>query len=89
MTVFVDDMEARFGRMIMCHMYGTSLPELHAMATRIGVNVRWFQDRPGFPHYDICKSKRALAVKYGAVQTRYRDLPGHLKELGYKRNKKQ
>jgi hypothetical protein len=53
--------------MIMCHMLADSLDELHEMADRIGVQRKWFQAK-NVPHYDICKSKRALAVKYGAVE---------------------
>lgn len=64
MTVWVDDMAARYGRMIMCHMIADSDDELHAMADRIGVARRWHQG----DHYDICKAKRALAVKFGAVE---------------------
>lgn len=58
MTVYVDDMEAAFGRMRMCHMIADTEDELHAMADRIGVARKWHQG----DHYDICKSKRALAV---------------------------
>ena len=40
------------------------------MADRIGVARRWFQTPPkaSFWHYDIAKSKRALAVAAGAVE---------------------
>lgn len=37
------------------------------MADKLGVSRRWFQNLR-YPHYDICKSKRALAVKLGAVE---------------------
>ncbi len=69
MTVYVDDMRAKFGRMIMCHMLADTDAELHAMAARIGVARRWHQ-KAGTPHshYDICLSKRALAVKLGAIE---------------------
>jgi hypothetical protein len=67
-TVYVDDMEARYGRMKMCHMVGDTDEELHSMAKRIGVARRWHQ-KPGTPrsHYDICLSKKALALAAGAV----------------------
>ncbi|MGC4059396.1 MAG: DUF4031 domain-containing protein [Aquabacterium sp.] len=69
MTVYVDDMQAGFGRMIMCHMLADTDEELHAMADTIGVARRWHQ-KPGTPHshYDICKSKRVLAIKAGAQE---------------------
>jgi hypothetical protein len=68
MTVYVDTMEAQFGRMIMCHMVAVNLDELHAMAEKIGVARRHFQDKKRHPHYDICKSKRTLAVRAGAQE---------------------
>ena len=69
MSVYVDSMRAQFGRMVMCHMMADTSEELHAMADRIGVARRWCQ-HPGTAreHYDIALSKRALAVKYGAVE---------------------
>ena len=57
-----------------CHM-GTDdltpagLEELHAMAAHIGMQRRWFQGKdPRHPHYDLRPSKRALAVRAGAVE---------------------
>lgn len=69
MAVYVDDMQAAYGRMVMCHMLADSDDELHHMADRIGVARRWHQ-KQGTPHshYDICKAKRALAVKLGAIE---------------------
>lgn len=73
MTVYVDDMRANFGRMVMCHMIADTEIELHNMARRIGVARKWFQDpatmrKVSHPHYDICLSKKALAVSFGAVE---------------------
>lgn len=69
MPVYVDDPIYRYGRMLMCHMVADSLEELHAMADRIGVARRHFQDHPGRQHYDICKTKRYMAVHFGAIET--------------------
>jgi hypothetical protein len=73
MTVYVDDMRAKLGRMVMCHMLADTDDELHAMADRIGVARRWHQGPPTHDsHYDISLSKRALAVQAGAVEITYR-----------------
>lgn len=70
MTVYVDNMRAQFGRMVMCHMLADTDDELHAMAARIGVARRWWQspEKTSGSHYDIALSKRALAVQFGAVE---------------------
>ena len=74
MTVYVDDMRAPYGRLIMCHMIADSDEELHAMADRIGVARRWHQKPPkaSSSHYDIALSKRALAVAAGAIEITWR-----------------
>jgi hypothetical protein len=73
MTVYVDAAVHRLGRMIMCHMVSPDVEELHRMAAAIGVARRWFQDprtvpSVSRPHYDVAKSKRALALRRGAVE---------------------
>ena len=75
--VYVDTMRAPFRGMIMCHMFADTDCELHAMAERIGVARKWFQEPPhaSWKHYDISLSKRALAVKHGARVIVYRELP--------------
>ncbi|TIN82161.1 DUF4031 domain-containing protein [Mesorhizobium sp.] len=79
MAVYVDDMQAPFGNMIMCHMWADTLEELFAMVDRIGVQRKWIQGhaelsigkakRASWVHFDIAQSKRAQAVKLGAVET--------------------
>lgn len=66
MAVYVDDMEAVFGSMIMCHMIADTDEELHEMADKIGVKRKWHQSPNS--HYDICRSKKRLAIKHGAIQ---------------------
>jgi hypothetical protein len=75
MAVYVDDMEAGFGRMIMCHMIADTTEELLEMADKIGVQRKWIQDRGMWSeHFDIAKSKRALAVQHGAKEVTMREL---------------
>lgn len=78
MTVYVDDMRAPYGRMVMCHMIADTEGELLAMADAIGVARRWHQ-HPGTyrSHFDICLSKRARAVSAGAQELSHRVL-GHM-----------
>lgn len=63
MTVYVDDMRARVGRMIMCHMIADTDAELHAMADTIKVRRKWFQG----DHYDISLDRRRRALAAGAI----------------------
>lgn len=66
---YVDDMQASFRGMVMCHMIADTDEELHAMADLIGMKRQWHQCPPAHAsHYDIALSKRALAVAYGAVE---------------------
>lgn len=68
MTVYVDDMRARFRDHIMCHMIADTEAELHEMAARIGIARRWYQG----DHYDVTMDRRALAVEYGAREITWR-----------------
>lgn len=87
MTVYVDDMYkypiGQFRRMKMSHMVADTLDELHAMARKIGVARRWFQDPAtmtgvSHPHYDICMSKREIAIKLGAKPITCRELSAYV-----------
>lgn len=66
-TVYVDQPIYRYRRMKMCHMMCKNLDKLHEMADKISVNRKWFQNKTT-PHYDICKSKRTLALQFGAEE---------------------
>jgi hypothetical protein len=75
MTVYVDSMRAKLGRMVMCHMVADSDDELHAMADRIGVARKWHQAPPKHDsHYDIALSKREAAVAAGAIEITWKQL---------------
>lgn len=79
MATYVDPAVWPFGRMVMCHMWADTLDELFAMADTIGVQRKWLQGHPtlslpqfrgaSWVHFDIAKSKRALAVAAGAIET--------------------
>lgn len=70
MTVYVDNMKAQYGRMIMCHMIADTEQELHDMAQRIGVRRKWYQGN----HYDICLKMKNKAIRLGAIEVTKRDL---------------
>lgn len=67
MTVYVDDMRAKYGRLVMCHMLADTEAELLQMADAIGVARKWHQF-PGTAksHFDVCLAKRAAAIEQGA-----------------------
>lgn len=73
MAVYVDDMYkiplGEFKGMKMSHMIADTTEELLAMADKIGVKRKWIQDKDTkWEHFDICMSKRVLAVKHGAIE---------------------
>ena len=80
MTVYVDRARHAYRRMVMCHMMADTLEELHAMADRIGVARRHFQPLSS-PHYDICLTKRALAIRAGAVETSRQQMVALIRRL--------
>jgi hypothetical protein len=49
--------------------------ELHAFAAKLGLRRSWFQPAASGLHYDLTASKRALAVRFGAVELE--DRPFH------------
>lgn len=78
MSVYVDDMYksplGQFRRMKMSHMIADTPKELRAMAKKIGVAQKWIQDEGTYSeHFDICKSKRELAIKKGAKPITFMD----------------
>lgn len=69
MTVYVGVPMWPFRNMIMCHMFADTNEELEEMARKLRLNRSW-QQKPREnigPHYDIAKSKRAEAVRLGAI----------------------
>ena len=68
MAVYVDNMKAKYRRMIMCHMIADTDEELRAMAGKIGVQQKWHQG----DHFDICLEMRAKAIALGAIEITWR-----------------
>lgn len=58
-----------------CHLWCDPGNEaaLHLLAGRIGMSRKWFQNRDGFPHYDLLPTQRVAAVAAGAVETRLKE----------------
>jgi hypothetical protein len=92
MTVYVDDMRAPFGRMVMCHCWADTRDELFAMMDRIGVQRKWFQRPDGdcdfgmnasWEHFDIAWSKRALAIKAGAMEVSQFTMAEHANQQNF------
>ena len=79
MAVYVDDMQAPYRGLKMCHMMADRTDELLAMATRIGVHRKWLQKAGTYQeHFDIALTKRALAVSSGAIEVTRRELGAFL-----------
>ena len=52
-----------------CHLTADTPDELHAFAAALGLRRAWFQHGEDWRwHYDITPSKRAAAVRRGAVE---------------------
>jgi hypothetical protein len=69
MTVYVDDMAAPYRGMIMFHMVADTKAELIDMALSIGVHPKHIQKEGTYQeHFDICKAKRAEAIRRGAIE---------------------
>ena len=80
MSVYVDKAKNQYRGMLMCHMLADTSEELHAMAVRIGIQRRWFQNHKT-PHYDICQSKRRLALLAGGIEIDRRQTVEIMKKL--------
>lgn len=77
MSVYLDDARLGFRRMTMSHLMADTLEELHAFADRLGLKREWFQG----DHYDLAESKRAKALKLGAIAVTQRQMVEVRKKL--------
>ena len=67
MTVYVDDAVQAWRGQRWAHLMADTLPELHAMAARLGIPRRAFQNKASGAHYDVTVALRAQAIALGAV----------------------
>lgn len=87
MSVYVDplvDYGTQIGRAgpVWCHLVADTDDELHAFAARLGVRRAWFQEdaaRPWRNHYDLTASRRAEAVRRGAIEITRHELGQRLR----------
>lgn len=58
-----------------CHLFTNDkdIEPLHQLAEKIGLRRQYFQNKKGFPHYDLIESKRKLAIKNGATELTAKD----------------
>jgi hypothetical protein len=62
--VYIDNYNKKYARMTMCHMIADTEQELYEMVDKIGIQRKWKHNN----HYDICLSKKQLAIKNGAIE---------------------
>lgn len=73
MSVYVDNARIPYRRgsrkLLMSHMLADTTAELESMARKLGLKPEWIQC-PGTyrEHYDVCASRRAEAVRLGALE---------------------
>jgi hypothetical protein len=73
--VYIDNMNAPYRNMKMCHMIADTSHELLLMATNIGVNHKWIQNKGTYQeHFDICTTKKKLALAIGAKEVTMKEL---------------
>ena len=81
MSIYVDDSAYAFRTMQMCHMIADTPFELMAMADIIGVHRKHFKRFASAPHFDIPKSKRAVAVRNEAIELDRRAFVATMKRI--------
>ena len=73
MAVYIDNFNAPFGRMLMCHMIADTKDELLNMVDKIGVQRKWIQEEGTYnEHFDVCLSAKKKAIAAGAIEINFR-----------------
>lgn len=74
MTVYVDDAVHLWRGRRWAHLMADTLDELHAMAERLEIPRRAFQNKTSGAHYDVPAELRERAIALGATAiSRHRD----------------
>lgn len=74
MSVYVDDAVHPWRGQRWAHLMADTLEELHAMAQRLGIPRRAFQNKTSGAHYDVTAYLREDAIRLGAIPiSRHRD----------------
>ena len=72
--VYVDNFNAKYRGMVMCHMIADTRQELFEMVDKIGVKRKWVQEYDTYnEHFDICQAKKKLAIANGATEINFRE----------------
>lgn len=67
MSVYVDDAVHPWRGQRWAHLMADTLDELHAMAQRLGIPRRAFQNKTSGAHYDVTTELREQAIGLGAI----------------------
>lgn len=67
MAVYIDDAVHPWRGQRWAHLLADTLDELHAMAARLGIPRRAFQNKLSGAHYDVTVEMREQAIRLGAV----------------------
>jgi len=74
MTVYVDDAVHLWRGRRWAHLMADTLDELHAMAEKLEIPRRAFQNKTSGAHYDVPSELRERAIELGATAiSRHRD----------------
>jgi len=65
-AVYIDDAVQLWREQRWAHLMADTLPELHAMAARLGIPRRAFQNKLSGAHYDVPAPLREQAIAFGA-----------------------
>jgi hypothetical protein len=66
-AVYIDDAVHAWRDQRWAHLLADTLDELHAMAARLGIPRRAFQNKLSGAHYDVPATLREQAIRLGTV----------------------